>query len=428
VTGVVVARVLGAGDTGSFNVVLSALVLLAVPSSLGIELGLSYRVSGERWEPAEALRQVQLAALALGVVGGVVGLGLALAGEGTAFQRIPLSTIVIAIAALPFVLSWTFSSYLALAVDRYEAYGLTPVTQSVAALVLVAALSPPFGLTGAVAGLAASHVITSTGVLVWGLRTLPRPPPGWLSRARRELRAAAGFGIKANLNNALQQLNYRADLFLLNAVAASATVGHYAVALTVTTFALLTPRALSSVVLPRVSALDATAGRDEQERMIVKSVRHAVLLVLGASALLAVGLLLVPAVYGPGFEPAIEYGYILLPGVALFGVGAVLAAIVVGKGHPRYSLYNALIVTPPTLALYALLVPSWKGTGAALASTISYAASAVLWYVFFRRATGLRRLRTLMPGRAELADYRALASRARARLGRRGSSRASTSA
>jgi O-antigen/teichoic acid export membrane protein len=426
-TGIVVARVLGAGDTGSFNVVLSALVLLAVPSTLGIELGLSYRVSGERWGPAEALRQVQLAALVLGIAGGAIGLGLALAGEGTAFQRIPLSTIVIAIAALPFVLSWTFSSYLALAVDHYEAYGLTPATQAVAALVLVAALSPPFGLTGAVAGLAASHVITSTGVLVWETRALPKPPPGWLARARRELRAAAGFGIKANLNNALQQLNYRADLFLLNAVAASATVGHYAVALTVTTFALLMPRALSSVVLPRVAALDATAGGDEQERMIVKSVRHAVLLVLGASALLAAGLLLVPAVYGAGFEPAVEYGYILIPGVALFGVGSVLAAIVVGKGHPRYSLYNALIVTPPTLVLYALLVPSLKGSGAALASTISYSASAVAWYVFFRRATGLRAPAVLLPGRAELEDYRGLASRVRARLSER-ASRASTSA
>ncbi|MDX6642090.1 MAG: hypothetical protein QOD76_52, partial [Solirubrobacteraceae bacterium] len=143
---------------------------------------------------------------------------------------------------------------------------------------------------------------------------------------------------------------------------------------------------------------------------------------------LAVGLLLVPAVYGSGFEPAVEYGYILIPGVALFGVGSVLAAIVVGKGHPRYSLYNALIVTPPTLALYALLVPSLKGDGAALASTISYAASAVVWYVFFRRATGLRAAAALLPGRAELEDYRALASRARARLGRRASSRASTSA
>ncbi|MEA2388740.1 MAG: hypothetical protein QOG41_1513, partial [Thermoleophilaceae bacterium] len=43
-TGVVIARVLGDADTGSFNVVLSALVLLAIPSSLGIELGASYRV------------------------------------------------------------------------------------------------------------------------------------------------------------------------------------------------------------------------------------------------------------------------------------------------------------------------------------------------------------------------------------------------
>ena len=42
-------------------------------------------------------------------------------------------------------------------------------------------------------------------------------------------------------------------------------------------------------------------------------------------------------------------------------------------------------------------------------------ASAVAWYVFFRRATGLRAPAVLLPARAELEDYRALASRVRAR-------------
>ena len=415
-TGLVVARVLGAGDTGRFNVVLSALVLLAIPSSLGVELGVSYRVSGRRWAPGEALRQVQLAALGLGLAGAAVGLGLGALGADTAFAGIPLSTLALALAALPFLLSWTYSSYVALAVDGYEAYGLTPAAQSLGALVLVAALAPSFGLRGAVIGLAGSHALASAGILAWGLRRLARPAAGWLRGALSELRAAAGFGIKASLNNALQQLNYRADLFLLNAVATPAAVGHYAVALTVTTVALLLPRALAAVVLPRVSALEDGAGRDEQENIMVKSIRHSVLLVLASSAALAAGLLLIPAVYGAAFEPAVGFGYILVPGMALFGVGSVLAAIVVGKGHPRYSLYNALLVTPPTLALYALLVPAYEGTGAAVASTISYSASALIWLVFFRRVTGLRSLGRLLPRSGDLGDYRLLAARARSRL------------
>ncbi|MEA2350916.1 MAG: hypothetical protein QOG86_1857 [Thermoleophilaceae bacterium] len=418
-TGVVIARVLGDADTGSFNVVLSALVLLAIPSSLGIELGASYRVSGRRWAPAEALRQLQLAALVLGAAGAVVGMGLGVLFSGTAFQLVPTGTLAVGLMALPFVLSWTYASYVALAAERFEAYGAAAAGQSAAALVLVAVLAPPFGLTGAVVALAASHALTGVGMLLWGARALGPASPGWARRARPHLRAAAGFGIRASLNNALQQLNYRGDLFLLNAVAASAVVGHYAIALTLTTFALLLPRALSAVVLPRMSALDAIAGRAEQERVIVKSVRHAVLLAVVASAVLALGLLLVPAVYGSEFTPAVGYGYILIPGMALLGIGSVLASIVVGKGHTRFSLWSALLVTPPTLLLYALLVPPLEGTGAALASTISYSAGAILWWVFFRRATGLRGIARFLPRTEELADYRALASRGRLRLARR---------
>jgi O-antigen/teichoic acid export membrane protein len=178
---------------------------------------------------------------------------------------------------------------------------------------------------------------------------------------------------------------------------------------------MLLPRALSSVVLPRIAVLDETAAVAERGMVISKSVRHGVVMIVATTALLAVALLLVPFVYGEEFRPAIGLGFILLPGIAALGVANVLSATVVGTGHPGYALRVAAVVTPVTIALYFAMIPTLEAQGAALASTISYTATAILTWRYFRRITGLSLADALLPRRDELDDYRALVRRVRAR-------------
>ena len=100
--------------------------------------------------------------------------------------------------------------------------------------------------------------------------------------------------------------------------------------------------------------------------------------------------------------------------MALIGIAGTLSASVVGRGFPQYSLYSALIVTPVTLALYALLIPAYDATGAALASCLSFALSFLLALFFYRRATGHGALGLMWPTRSELEDYRTLLPKIRA--------------
>ncbi|HEU0023318.1 MAG TPA: polysaccharide biosynthesis C-terminal domain-containing protein, partial [Thermoleophilaceae bacterium] len=292
------------------------------------------------------------------------------------------------------------------------------------ALALGGVLGGAFGLTGAVAGVTASHVVVAAGMYLWGARRFGAAPPGWLRETVARAREAIAFGLRANLGNILQLFNYRADLFVLNAVVSQGEVGRYAVATSVTALGQLMPRALASVVMPRVAALDAATERAHLDMVVVKSVRHAVLIAVAVSVLLALGLLLVPVVYGSGFEGAIVLGLLLIPGISLVGVGGVLSATIVGKGKPQYSLYNVLVVTPPTLAMYALLIPPFGAQGAAIASSVSYAATTLIAWLFFRRVTGLG-VDVLRPGAGELEDYRLLMGRIRRRL--RGGTSASAS-
>lgn len=407
-TTILVARLLGPGGAGGYAVAQTLVLMLTVVTTLGIEHGIVYYVSSDRWSAVSAHRTAQKAALAAGLAGACAGTGARLLFP-SAFGGLSVAETAVAAAALPFALSWFYVSYVALAIDRYEAYAIPAGVQSLLALLLVGGLGIAFDLPGAIAGFALSHVLTAfvAGVMAhrhFRHRTTPPDEP-------RQARRAISFGIRGYLASALQTLNYRIDLLILAAVASAGAAGQYAVAVAVTSVLWLLPHALSDVLYPRVAALSASADQGETRAFVeAKTLRHTVLAVAATVLVLAVALeLLVVPVYGAAFRPAIELGLILLPGVALIGLASTLQATIVGHGKPAYALATAAVVTPLTIVLYAVLIPAYDATGAAVAATVSYTATFVLTAVFYRHAVGASAWPRLLPTRSELADYRMLA-------------------
>jgi O-antigen/teichoic acid export membrane protein len=184
----------------------------------------------------------------------------------------------------------------------------------------------------------------------------------------------------------------------------------------VTELGLMLPRALNAVVFPRVASLDAGADEGQRRMVISKSVRHTLLQTPLTLAVLVIGLLAVPLVYGEDFGPALEPGLILLPGVAALGLSNVLSATVSGRGYPQYAMYTWVAVTPIAIALYWLLIPGLGSEGAALGSTLVYTLNLILIAYCFRLTAGFSSVRELLPGHEELAEYRALAARLLARV------------
>ncbi|HET6551610.1 MAG TPA: polysaccharide biosynthesis C-terminal domain-containing protein, partial [Solirubrobacter sp.] len=366
----------------------------------------AYYVSGGQWAAADAFRTSLRFAARIGVAGAAAGV-LARLAVPAAFGGLSVTECAVAAAALPFALAWFYASYVALADDHYEAYVLPPVLQSAALLVLGVPLILAFGVAGAIVALLAAHVLTAAATVAWGRRRLGG---GRGPAAPGRLRQSLAFGIKSYSGNALQVLSYRLDFFILSAVASTAVLGHYAVAVAVTTVLWLLPQALSEVVFPRVAALSADEGAEAHRAFVeAKSLRHATLASAVSAIVLAVALVtLVVPVYGPDFEDSIALGLIRLPGVALIGVAGTMTATIVGRGKPEYALQMALIATPLTLALYAGLIPWLEATGAALASSLSFAIGFALAIVAYRRATGAGVARRLLPTRSELDDYRTL--------------------
>lgn len=412
VVSVVIARLLGPDGSGGYAAAQTAVLVLGVATTLGIEHGVSYYVSGARWHPWQAW----VAAMRVAAVAGLVGIALGVAARlafPSAFAGLSVATSVIAVAALPFWLAFFYTGYVALAGDRYEAFVIPPALQALLTLVLATIGAVIADVEGAVAGMTVATAIVGIGAVAWAATRLSadhgEPQPG-------ALRRAASFGIRGYLANTLQILNYRLDVFLLSAAVGSAAVGQYAVAIAVTGVLWLLPNALADVLFPRIAALSAADGTDEREMVETKGLRHVVLVIAVVTVVIAAALLLlVVPVYGQAFRPAVTVGLILLPGTALIGIANVLSSSLLGRGFPNYALYIVALTVPPTLVLYAVLIPAHGARGAALASTISYTGNFVLTAFFYRRVTGRGVLRAMIPTRDELRDLRALPGGFRAR-------------
>jgi O-antigen/teichoic acid export membrane protein len=410
-TTIFVARALGPEGTGGFAIALTLVVLLTVACSLGVEHGIAYYVASGRWAPRDAMGDALRVALLSGAAGAALCVVARLALP-SAFGGLSVWSTAVAALALPFALTWFYVSFVGLAIDRYEAYVLPPALQSAAAMVLVIGLALVADLPGAIVGMTIAHMLVAAASVTWARRRLPAR--GTHVREPRQLRRALSFGARGYGANALAMLGTRVDLLFLSAVTSTAAVGHYAIAIAVTTVLWLVPSALSDVLFPRIAALSASG--DEEMRAFVedKSLRHTVLLVLLAvPVMIGPLLLLVVPIYGAAFAPAVGLALILLPGIALTGVAGVLSSTIVGRGKPEYSLYTALIVTPLTLAAYALLIPALDARGAALAKSLSYTLSFALTVYFYRRLTGAGALAQFVPTRAEIAELRGVAPQIR---------------
>ncbi len=286
VLSLVIARMLGPSGTGAYNLVQTALLMLALFASLGIENGIMFHVGGGRWNAAAALRQTTLAAMALGALGAAIGSLIALATADSVFDGVDIELVLLGMLGTPFVLWWTYGSFLALATGDYRAYLRGPAAQAVLSLALVAPGALLWELTGAVVALVCSHVVAA--VLLWTShrRALDHEDEPSVP-ALPQLRRAARFGLPAQLTNALSLVSYRSDLFVLNAVSTTAAVGQYAIATSLTSLGWVAPRAVSAVILPRIAALEDGEDPRAQEELIAKAVRHEIILAVATTALLA---------------------------------------------------------------------------------------------------------------------------------------------
>lgn len=370
----IIARCLGPEGKGML-----ALVLL-VPGMLGLFLSGGIGVANVYFAGSRRLDVARLTANSVGFAILATILGMSIMGGlvttswlDALLPGVPLWLAIIAMLGLPTTLLTGYGGYFSTILQGLQhimTVNIVNLAQGAIMLALTILLVVGFQLSL----LGALLAFLGAGLTSLILTAVLLRREGAIFRPRWDLpvmRSTFSFGLRGHIGNLFQFFNYRLDLFIVNYFLGPASVGIYSVSVAVTELLWYLPNAVGFVIFPK-----AAATRPEEMNVFTPRVFRVTLglTALGAIALAVLGRPFIQAIYSSVFISAYVPMLVLLPGVVLLGGSKVLTNEIAGRGYPHYNSINAGLALVLTVALDLLLIPGYGIVGAALASSIAYAA------------------------------------------------------
>ncbi len=381
---ILVARYLGPAGKGIFVIITLTAGIMVTFGNLGLGQALLYFRAKKNYTN----RELWTFSLFFALVWGGVLTGLALAVLwvwAPLLLKIKLDTLLImGVGTVPVLLWIEFNRTYLMGGHQFHLYNVVDGVRGISwfALAWIFMAVSSNRLQAAVVAWLASAVLTGLVqlVLTWN--------PGKLrvKKAFAMGKDLFGYGIKTYVTTLLQFFNYRLDAFILNYFSTSAVVGIYSVAVSMGEAIWKLNNSVASLVFPKIAALS-----HEKANLLTPITSRLTLTVsfLMAVVLAAAGPYVIPLLFGRAFAPAVTPLWFLLPGIVAFGLVKILYGDLAGRGFPGIGGWVTGTALVLTLLFDFTMIPLWKASGAAAASSISYMAAAGLCIFFFTRITGI---------------------------------------
>jgi O-antigen/teichoic acid export membrane protein len=399
----VATRYLGAASYGRFALALAFVQMLGVLADVGLVTTTVREISKAPERATELVGNalVLRLALALSVVALAVALSLVL-------PYAPEVRVAIAIAGVPFVLGLVNGTVVAvlqarLLMDRATVADVVGRAAGLGALVAVVALD--LGFQAVVWSVAVGAAVTLAVTLLVS-RRLVELRPAADRRVWRELLAA---GIPLGVTLAVNEIYFRADIFIISLFRDFDEVGAYSLGFRIIELLAVLPAVLMISVFPLLSRY-LTQGREAARRTMEAA--GDVLLAVGLP-LAAGGLVLAPElvrlVAGDAFDEAATPLRILLFAGALAWISGLFGYALVAGGRQVSTLRLSLAALGLNLALNLALVPTFGIDAAAATAVASEVLLVAGGLVLVRRHLGIAPRFELLVRAAVAATVMALA-------------------
>ena len=400
---ILVTRATGAHGRGIYTLVVSVAGLSAMVTGLGISWAGIYYIGKLAFPLADVvstLLTVALAAAALTI--GILAVAYVLF-QPTYFHDMSPTQALIMLALTALFQLATTSSSIVLGLNRPLQYAGLSAIQVVVALVIQVILAVTGFLTATSALVALTLGLAISAGL--GIALVGREAPILLGFDSRILRSFFNFGIRGYAANLMMTVSYRLDALMVNGLSGVVSLGYYSVATAMAEGLWYGANALALVMFPHISSLD----KKEADRITPVVCRNAVFLTLiGALVMFAVSRQLILTIFGPALIPALQPLWLLLPGIVTLTVAKIITSYLSGIGKPIYSTYLAAGSMILTVAMDLALIPPYGINGAAAASSIVYALTAVASVWIFKRESGAGLVETMVVRAEDFVRYRRL--------------------
>lgn len=381
-------------------------VLVLVPSLLVIIGGLGFQTAGvyyankQRYPAQDIFATTLVFTLAMSlIIFAAVGLMFPWL-QSFVYVAIPIDLVIISLGVYPLYLVAYYFGDIFLGLNHVRAYTvvrlLPVIIYSLLSVIFVGVAH--WGAYGAILAFAMGIAGSGIAALILAARIVPlrlRMNGSFLVEGLR-------FGLKAHVGTLAQYSNYRADLFLVNYLVGLEAAGFYSVASSVVELLWFVPKSVGLALFPRISSLEDKAANLLTPLMM----RNTLLLSVGVAltTFILSGTLI--TTFLPSYIPALVPLWLFLPGGAIASIYHVAFSDLTGRGKPLHATAVMFVGLLVGLVFYFLLIPPFGIAGAALASSLAYAAEAFLAVVILTRVAGLKPSALVIPTRQDLLLYK----------------------
>lgn len=230
-----------------------------------------------------------------------------------------------------------------------------------------------------------SNLIAVTIILVFVLSKINKKSEGRYSFDFNMFKRMFKYGIKAQIGNLVQQLNYRVNLFIINYFLAIDQVGIYSVAVALGETLWQVSGSIATIIFPMTTG---SKNKEELKFFINKVTRISFSLILVFSIILAlISNQFIYLLLGKDFMGASRALLFLLPGISIFSISNILANYMAGIAKIQYNIYSSAISFAFTMVFNILLVPRLGIDGAAIATSLSYVVFTISAICFYKYIT-----------------------------------------
>lgn len=195
------------------------------------------------------------------------------------------------------------------------------------------------------------------------------------------IKSLVQLGILYALAFFVTRLNYRIDILLLKRMCDISEVGYYSLGVNLAETIWQVPIAVGLVLMARSAS---EKDQVQMSKQLCSTLRVSLLIVfLAAVVLYFITPFLITIIFGDKYLPSIPIVRTILPGILFFVVLKILNSQFVGTGQPQLTIYALIPSLIINIVLNLILIPVYKGIGAAIATNISYfAGSFILLLVY----------------------------------------------
>ena len=380
---IILARYLGAGDLGLYRMVSTIYGIAMLFAAIGIPAAIIKYMAeykGDRNKTNSIVSAGVITSLLLGI--GFSVLFYLSSGIFEEIFKMPglAGLLKIFSPVFPFALVGGVLLGMLNGLREMKKFGTATIIQSVLMLVIsVLLIYFGFGVAGVVIG----GVLASVGWCLYLLLITRDYFKITFEGYAENTKMMLVFGVQIFAGNAINMINYQADIVLIGYFLTATDVGYYAVAVGLSKFFWIIPQSIQTIVYPSVSKYWAKNNHSALQTMIDKSMKYTacVLLPIG----LGVGFFardIITMIFGEGFGYAVLPLLILITGTVIFGIVKAIGGSMTGAGRPDIGLKIVGISATTNIGLNVLLIPYLGIAGAAIATAISLAIATLLGLYF----------------------------------------------